>query len=290
MELEAHDATADNLRGTRYKTSTFAPNPDKEDFELQDLQMECCDRIPHIDRPNFSIANIVEIIPRLLFNRHSLKLETSRSVKDEFAHTSTYLTASGEYAYISGLLMYEDLSQIYDAHQDMNYLKQRKKEKEEEMRNKNTMVSVGRGETESTKDNTFTTTYMVNKPKMDTLTSVAEEEMGASDHGNTLGSVLEEVQEIDHDADENSEEDKGDSDMDIKVPEKSDSTPMGLTAQKQDSLDHIKMYRHSLRKSESTKHDSVTRKRIKLPKVLVLVSKYPIYKDMEEFLRKIKSI
>lgn len=299
-------------RETRTK-STFAPpvSPDIDDIEIDDLEMELLNKVPHLDRPNFAISTIVEIIPRLLFNKNYLKIDNSMRSTDVVSHTATYLTASGNYAYITGLLIYEDLSLVYDAHQEMKDVKQHKSEKEQKELNKGATATLDpRAGTESTKDNTFTSTYMMqNKNKRDTLSSVAEEE-GVSEREMTITSALEGIkedysdendndnEEQNQDFIENENDDEDDHNSEEEQPpnsalmqmDKSDSTPYFKPDKRKDSLENIKIYRHSLKKSESTKNENINKKRIKMPKLLVLVSKYPIYKDMEKFLRKIKAL
>jgi hypothetical protein len=243
MDLKAHNEVFDALRESKPKSSTFNPIYAKTDNEITDLQMECCDRMPQTDRPHFPISNLVEIIPRLLFNNNSLKVESSVSIKDEIVSTSAYLTSLGEYAYITGLIFYEDLSLVYEGHQDMRYLRQKRKERqmEEEKLNKVKGGAEVRGDTESTKDNTFTSAYMMGaRKKDDSLTSVDESEEPI----HTVSSRLEEIKE--NDDDDNSEEEKGDL-LDVQMAEKSESTPYQLTLDKDDSLKHIKMYRTSLK-------------------------------------------
>lgn len=93
MELESLDGCEESHRTTRYKTSTFAPTGSKEEIQfLNDLKMECCDMVPPIDRPNFPITNIVELIPRLLFDKNALRVETTRTVNEDFSFTSVYLS------------------------------------------------------------------------------------------------------------------------------------------------------------------------------------------------------
>ena len=123
IEVENY-ANKDLLRSTtlqRAKRMTSQSN--KEEVILDDLKMELCDQIPHIDRPGFQISQVAELIPRLLFSGHEIKLETSRSIKDEISYSSVYLSSAGEYAYIVGLLMYEDLSLYQEAYQNMILLK-----------------------------------------------------------------------------------------------------------------------------------------------------------------------
>lgn len=128
IEVENY-ANKDLIRSTtlqRAKRVTSQSN--KEEVILDDLKMELCDQIPHIDRPGFQISQVAELIPRLLFSGNEIKMETSRSIKDEISYSSVYLSSAGEYAYIVGLLMYEDLSLYQEAYQNMIYLKERKRE------------------------------------------------------------------------------------------------------------------------------------------------------------------
>lgn len=179
-----------------------------------------------------------------------------------------YLTSTGQYAYITGLLIYEDLSLVYDSYYDLIDYKQEKeekheKEKLEQIRNKTTLITDPRIGTESTKDNTFTSTLLGgNKNKRESLSSVAEEDNAGSDYDRTITSPLDEIQE-------NSQEPEDDKEMDseeerpeinVHVPDKSESTPGGASLKKRDSLEHIKAYRNSLRKSESTHNDKLSKK------------------------------
>ena len=113
-------------RSTLQKARRLTSSSSKSEIMLDDLKMELLNQVPHIDRPGFQISQISSLIPRLLFAGHEIKMETSRSIKDEISSTSVYLSSAGEYAYIVGLLMYEDLSQYQDAYQNMLYLKERK--------------------------------------------------------------------------------------------------------------------------------------------------------------------
>lgn len=130
-------------RLTLQKSQRPSSDPSKQEVILNDLKMELWDQIPHIDRPGFQISQIADLIPRLLFAGHEVKMETSRSIKDEISSTSVYLSSAGEYAYIVGLLMYEDLSLYQEAYQNMNYLKERKREQifKKRQRSKNSTVS-----------------------------------------------------------------------------------------------------------------------------------------------------
>jgi hypothetical protein len=214
---------------------------------------------------------------------------------------------------------------MLDAHQDMNYYKYQKREKQEkeDFKSKYTIVSnsSNREGTESTKDNTFTSSNInQNKNRKESLSSVAEEDVGSS-RGTTITSKLEQINEqinfsnsvSSSDSEEakedetlslemvksmtttlsaaQSEEIKGDESEFVNLRPVKSFSHHKLTKNKEDeSLNDIKAYRNSLRKSEINQDDIVPRKRIKLPKLLVLVSKYPIYKEMAEFLAKIKSI
>ena len=85
--------------------------------------------MPHADRPNFPISQVIDLLPHLLFSANELRIETSRSVKDEISSTSVYLSSVGEYMYVSGLLMYEDLSQYQEANASMKELKHKQETK-----------------------------------------------------------------------------------------------------------------------------------------------------------------
>ena len=214
---------------------------------------------------------------------------------------------------------------MLDAHQDMNYYKFQKREKQEkeDFKSKYTIVSnsTNREGTESTNDNTFTSSRInQGKNRRDSLSSVAEEDVGSS-RGTTITSKLEQITEkinfSDSVSSSDSEEEKEDDSSSLKMiksltslqnvcqseevkgddsefislkPVKSFSIPKVNKNKEDESLNDIQAYRNSLRKTEINQDDIVPRKRIKLPKLLVLVSKYPIYKEMAEFLAKIKSI
>lgn len=181
---------------------------------------------------------------------------------------------------------------MLDANHDMNYLKFQKKEKQEKehFKSKYTIVSNNREGTESTKDNTFSSAYMLHgKTKRESLSSVAEEE--TSSRGNTITSKLEQINENKSDSNSlksDSEEEKDSSNTHSLKITKSTSIPSSKNDD--ETLKDIKAYRNSLKKTESNPVEKVPRKRVKFPKLLVLISKYPIYREMGEFLRKIKSV
>lgn len=257
--------------------------------------MECLNRIPHIDRPQFPISNIVELIPRLLFDKNSFRVETARSIKDEISYTSVYLPSSNEYAYITGLIIFEDLAMIQDAYEDKAYLIQRKKEKEakeEEKRMQSKLNPESREETMSTSDNsTFKGEYKM-KPKV-IFTAINEEVVEESSRSSSdkqfAKSPLDKISEHDKDSDNVNSEEDADSDVDLKSPmTKHDSAPTAYEMDKIDQIDFMTQYRVSMKKGDSSIEDKKKRTHIKLPKLLVLVSKYPIYREMEQFLKNIK--
>jgi hypothetical protein len=109
LELETHNEVEGKHRQTtRNRNAYFNKDFDKGEQVIDDLMMELCDKVPHVDRPNFSISNIVNIIPRLLFSKDFYKIESEVTISDKVSYTSTYLNSTGEYAYITGILIYED--------------------------------------------------------------------------------------------------------------------------------------------------------------------------------------
>lgn len=117
--------------------------------------MELCDRVPQIDRPNFPISKIIDIIPRLLFKGEEIKIEKAMKIQKLKASTSAYLNSWGQYAYITGIMIYEDLSLIHQAHGEMEYYKMEKDRQEIEVKLEKDADQERPG-TESTKDATFT--------------------------------------------------------------------------------------------------------------------------------------
>ena len=97
---------------------------------------------------------------------------------------------------------------------------------------------------------------------------------------------LEEIKEHPEDQDNNSEENIVTTNEELIRSKRSDSSSSD------DQIDTCSELSSALEsksiKSEWIINDKNSTQKIKLPKLLVLVSKYPIYKDMEEFLKKIK--
>lgn len=76
------------------------------------------------------------------------------------ASTSAYLNSCNQYAYITGILVYEDLSLFHDANQEMEYLvinnpKEENQNKAQDPKEESKTHGIREG-TESTKDATFT--------------------------------------------------------------------------------------------------------------------------------------
>lgn len=183
------------------------------------------------------------------------------------------------------MLVYEDLSLMEEANKEMKYLQERK----EEMRKSKTKTTAGnaRGDTLSTNDNsTFKSNIAtLTKPKSEAQKHYSEE--SEPERLRPVATIIEEMDE-NEERNINSEEEKAEPAPKISKKIKHQVNPTRVRPNKKDSLTNIINDRNSLRKSESTRNDNTMRQRIKLPKLLVLVSKYPIYKDMEEFLKKIK--
>ena len=305
IELETLKEDNPNEDQHKERRSTFGKiNEEANQEKIDDLQLECWDKIPQIDRPNFSISSIVDIIPRLLYNKKNLCVEKEVNAPQLYSSTSAYLNSCGEYAYIVGLLVYEDLSSVSQADQEMNYFKEQKAE-EDRIREKKTLVSLGREGTESTKDATFTTNKLgVQKNNRVTLSSVSEEDQLFSSRGNTITSKAEDMppglgdKNIEEEDQKRvlmenlanvSSDDDSESHRDTLNFAKINSEPPDAWALGQDPLEEFKIMNSNFKKSETIAKNKVPNDKIKLPKLLVLVSKYPIYKDMERFLKKIKS-
>ena len=109
LDYEMNESIDFSKRMTKNKSSKTDSSLSKEEYSLDDIKMEWCDRIPHIDRPSFPISQVIDLIPRLLFNKQEIRVETSRAIKDEFWSTSVYLSSVGEYMYITGLLLHSNL-------------------------------------------------------------------------------------------------------------------------------------------------------------------------------------
>ena len=110
IEIETYDTHDNSKRIAHSKSSAHNSKSEKEELDLSDIKMELIDQVPHIDRPGFPISHLTDVIPRLLFTSHEFRMKTSQSIPDEISATSVYITSVGEYAYMVGLLIYEDLS------------------------------------------------------------------------------------------------------------------------------------------------------------------------------------
>lgn len=110
IQIEKYDSSDSNKRMSHNKLSTNSSNSGKEELDLSDIKMELMNQVPHVDRQGFPISHLADIIPRLLFTNREFKVKTSSPIPDEVSATSVYITSVGEYAYIVGLLIYEDLS------------------------------------------------------------------------------------------------------------------------------------------------------------------------------------
>ena len=93
------------------------------------------------------------------------------------------------------------------------------------------------------------------------------------------------LDQINEDEDDNSEEEaKSETETDDQV-----KTDDNLILDKQDLLRGVEHNRNSMKRSGSSIVMRKSRVRINFPKLLVLVSKYPIYDDMKEFLEVIRN-
>ena len=306
IELKTHNEMAQNEElGIKKRKRKYTMDTEvKTEKPIEDMQMELCDRIPQIDRPNFSITNIVDIIPRLLFKREDLKVEKSVNTSRLTSFTSTYLNSCGEYAYITGLLIYEDLSLAYEAHQEMDYYKKEKFENGKQNLGKRTLDSNGREGTSTTKDDTFTSVNF-GQPKFNrvTLSSVSEEDQIYSSRGNTItsknhskrgissiekSSGLEEEKEGLINFSEQIFLSENEAIKNSSNLSNASSTPFDSEPMESNLSEERNTLNSNVKRSETIGKKKVPRNKIKLPKLIVLVSKYPIYKDMEKFLKKLE--
>ena len=287
IDIDSRDSLSFSKRSTRNRTGTLASMSIKDEIVLEDIRMEWWDRVPHIDRPNFPISHVIDLIPRLLFSKSELKIETSRSNKDEIRCTSIYLSSVGEYMHVAGLLTYEDLSQYQDAYANMRNHKQKREENDLKHRQlKSLLTYTPKAQIKSTSSTgTGSKQSLENLQFPDISLLRAEKSEGIHQNG-LFGTDLLEIQENEDDFFSDSEEENADWESDqnskkINLPDKA-------ILEKQDSSNAITQHLKTLKKSESFTDNKTEGKRIKVPKILVLVSKYPIFEDMEEFLKKIK--
>ena len=149
------------------------------------------------------------------------------------------------------------------------------------------LISVGgggsrRGDTISTNDNS--TFKSVNISAFISSNASINEEAPKVPQGNIVLSKLEEIEENSEDQDNNSEEEKT-PDNQGKAYSRGSSVSSSSNFESENSPVVTNINDVSMTKADSMNTDKSNNNRIKLPKLLVLVSKYPIYKDMEKFLK-----
>ena len=147
-----------------------------------------------------------------------------------------------------------------------------------------------RGDTISTNDNSTFKSGNISAFLTATNLPPTTEDTAKPASGNIVLSNLEEIEENSEDQDNNSEEEKMPDDEKRKISKKS-SSPSNSSNRDIENSPSISIVEDvGFNKFDpSINSDKQTNsKRIKLPKLLVLVSKYPIYKDMEKFLKRIK--
>ena len=76
--------------------------------------MSLGDQVPSVDRGYFPISRVVDVIPRMLFERDKYKISAFASSTDQISFTAVYLPHIQMYAYCAGLLYYEALEDAKD--------------------------------------------------------------------------------------------------------------------------------------------------------------------------------
>lgn len=89
---------------------------DADYIQPQNVMLDVLDRVPVIDRSSLPISQVIDIIPRQLFRTdlisiRNLDVESIAPVK---SHSAIYLPGCDQYAYITGLLFYECISNIIE--------------------------------------------------------------------------------------------------------------------------------------------------------------------------------
>ena len=287
IDIDTRESLKFSKRSTRNKTTTLPSLSHTDELMIDDIRMECWDRVPHADRPNFPISQVIDLLPHLLFSANELRIETSRSVKDEISSTSVYLSSVGEYMYVSGLLMYEDLSQYQEANASMKELKHKQETKNlNYSRLKSWLASTPKSQSKSPVGSfgSGRTVEPLNFPNLPLMHLMNSE---GSHQSNLVWTNLIEIEENENDCMSDSEEEKDDFETEVKPTKSVNQFHKASTIDQQDSKDTISFHLNTLKRSESLENKADC-KRVKMPKVIVLISKYPIYEDMEEFLKKIK--
>ena len=290
IELESKVENDTTKRSTKVKTSTFASKAERK--SMDDIKMALLQRLPPTDRSHFPISGIIDLIPRLLFTNNNFKVDTSSTIKDDFSSSCVYIPSVNEYAYIVGKLIYDDIASSHNTFESEDDFMLNKEDKYNEPNKlKPSKLTFGsRGDTMSTSDNstfksnnTFKSNYTMQlKGKSGTAVSPAGKENSMSSSKiNQLTSILDQINE---DEDDNSEEE-----IKSEIEGISDINDDDLTLKKEDSLRGIKHNRNSYKRSGSSIVMRKSRVRINFPKLLVLVSKYPIYDQMKEFLEVIRN-
>lgn len=97
------------------RNSTFY-KPKVEDGEIPNQKMVKLDQLPDFDRVDIPISRIVDIIPKMLFSRDAYKIMTDNDGKSLMSQTSILVPLANKYAYVVGLLYYENLDVHYELH------------------------------------------------------------------------------------------------------------------------------------------------------------------------------
>jgi hypothetical protein len=111
-------------RASQNRTSFEAKINDEQDtIEFQNLALKILDRVPVIDRAYLPISEVVNILPRQLFRNENIWLKISDvidSLPDEFNSSSILLPGWSKYAYITGILFYENIFDIIEDKYESN--------------------------------------------------------------------------------------------------------------------------------------------------------------------------
>lgn len=84
--------------------------------QFQDLAMDLLDKVPPVDRDSLPISEVVEIVPRQLFNRDALNFldPVINNVLPIYSYSTIYLPSVNKYVHLVGALLYENITDMVD--------------------------------------------------------------------------------------------------------------------------------------------------------------------------------
>lgn len=67
------------------------------------------DQIPHFDRQDFPISDVIDILPQCCFQQSYYKVQRDKEMDPKVSHTSFYSLSAKRYGYVTCLYFFEKL-------------------------------------------------------------------------------------------------------------------------------------------------------------------------------------